>query len=330
MQKVFVVINEASHNSWSEFLWSEIADKATIYLDNNDIKNRILKKIKKLHFSNRANRSVWLPFKSIWDRHLVVKLKDLNPNDDNLIIFQSNVKFSPHFIEKLKRKFNCRIVLYLPDTVSKLGIGCDIKTTYRYICYYQIDRVYSFDMNDCSQYGFEYFDLYSKCDIEKTNQVKECLGKSIFYVGNCRSLQRLQLLYSIYLLLHKNYRCLFYINGVENERIKKEYSIHYNEYLTYKEVIQQINNSDYILELVDENQIGNTLRFKEAICYNKYLITNNTDYSNHSFDSTNGIITFTDACEIKEKINNLCTCIDYKYSGEFSPLKLVESVFKDS
>lgn len=38
MNKFFVVINETTKNSWSDWVWSDIADKATIYYDNNCLK----------------------------------------------------------------------------------------------------------------------------------------------------------------------------------------------------------------------------------------------------------------------------------------------------
>lgn len=48
MSKFFVIINgETSPDSWSSWMWSDINSCAQIYLDNNIIKNKFLKNLKK-------------------------------------------------------------------------------------------------------------------------------------------------------------------------------------------------------------------------------------------------------------------------------------------
>lgn len=330
MRNIFVVINESYHDSWSEIIWSDIADEATVFIDNSDIENKLLKRIKKIHFSNSINKRFWIPFKQIWDKSLVIKRENLISGNDNIIIFQSNVKFSPHFIKLLKNKYGCRIVLYLPDTAYKLGIGQKKEDIDRYLKYYYVDKVYSFDTQDCNAYSFTYFDIYSSIEINNCMDKSEGVKPHILYVGNCRSKRRLELLYSVYMVLRDKYQCDFYINGVKKEDIKHGLHIHYNEELTYRDVLERIGRTDAILELVNENQIGNTLRFKEAICYNKYLITNNTKYSNHKYDSTNGIITFSNSDELVNKIDVIGNkAPEYDYDGEFSPKVLIKHIGED-
>ena len=59
--------------------------------------------------------------------------------------------------------------------------------------------------------------------------------------------------------------------------------IHYIENMSYKENLQHIKKCKFILELQQRGAVGPTLRTWEAICYNKYLITNNISIKESHF-----------------------------------------------
>ena len=100
MDRFFVIINESNENAWSAYVWSDVKEQAVILYDNNVLRSSSLKKLKKLHFSNKFNGRVWLPLKSVWNRSLSLRYEDLKATDRNILIFQSSVKFSPGFIRK--------------------------------------------------------------------------------------------------------------------------------------------------------------------------------------------------------------------------------------
>lgn len=317
-----IVTNEASRGSWIEWMWSDINQRANILLDNNVLTNPFARRLKKLHFSNSLNKKVWIPFKWAWDRYLSLKLEDLSSKDVNYVIFQSNIKFSPRFIKKLKNNKNARIILYLPDTTTGIGIGVSIAAVTRYCRYYLVDEVYSFDEEDCKKFNFKYFDLYSTPEIDLSG--KE--NKGVYYVGNCRTEERRVLLMSVFEKLRNKIHCDFYMVGVRLELQKYSDDITYNHPLKYRDVISGLGKWNCILELVNSNQSGNTLRFKEAICYNKKLITNNPYVLQSKYYNPNWIMYFNSVEEINYEWILRDIIVDYQYSEEFSPNALLDQI----
>lgn len=325
MDKFYVVINESEKNSWSDILWNEIKDDAIIYLDNNTIKNRFLKKIKKYHFSNKINKFFWIPFKFIWDKTYSIKYDEICEKDINYIIFQSNIKFSPNFIKKIKKEKNAYIILYLPDTVSGIGIGNKKKDIDRYKRYYNIDEIYSFDEEDCKKYDLKFFDLYSKIDSSCNN----IPGNKIFYIGNCRNKNRLNTVVKIYENLKDYVECDFRLVGISDEEKKYADNIMYNSPLNYLEVIKNVFDSDILLEIMNDGQSGNTLRFKEAICYNKRIITNNKSVLHSKYYNKRYMYYFEKIEDIdKDWVLNKEN-VNYKYKGDFSPRKFLSIIKKE-
>jgi hypothetical protein len=323
MDCFYIIINNAKKDSWSECVWSDVKDKATIYLDNNLIRKSFLKTIKKVHFSNQINNLIRLPLKQLWDFSLCLKITDLNSTNRNYIIFQNNIKFSPSFIKKLKREKNSYIVLYLYDTVERMGIGKSTKQFNTYCKYYHVDAVFSFDQNDVRKYGLRYFDLYSSLFI-KENSVHSKLG--LFYIGGCRSQNRLNILHTIYEKLHSVINCDFNIADVSGEHQKYVNEITYNKPLKYSEVLEKVNNVNTLLEITNENQEGYTIRFKEAVCFNKKLLTNNQAVKHSSYYNPKYIYIYDNIESIDSEWLLTDLEIDYRYKYDFSPLKLLEVI----
>lgn len=322
MDRFFVIINEANENAWSAYVWSDVKDKAVIRYDNNVLRSPLLKKLKKLHFGNKVNKKCWLPFKSVWDASLSLRYDDLQATDRNILIFQSSVKFSPGFIRKLKREKNAVIVQYLPDTLQKLGIADSEEAYERYKRYYGIDMSFSFDRRDCEKYHAGFFDIYSS-DAAAGMPRQELYD--LFYVGSARTDERLELLHSI-CRQTEALRCCYYMIGVEEDKQRYPERITYNRPLRYEEVVAKTLNSNCILEMMNDNQDGNTLRFKEAVCFNKKLLTNNRAALDSPYYDPRRICVFDDVSEIEPGwIAQKCE-VDYRYGGEYSPKRLLEMI----
>ncbi|OOM80322.1 hypothetical protein [Clostridium sp. BL-8] len=324
MNKFFVIINGGKGDTWSSNIWSDISDEAIIYLDNIITSNRLLKMLNKLHFSNKINSIINLPFKNVWKRLLPIQESDIAEFDNTYIIFQSNVKFPPKYLKYLKGKYGCKVILYLPDTVEKLGIAKNVDQFSRYVRKNCIDLCFSFDPKDCQKFDLIFFDIYSKVVYDCDNIVRN----DLFYVGNCRNKNRLNILLNVFEACRNYVNSELYLFGVDLQQQKYSNKIRYNKYLPYNTVINKILSSNCILELVNENQIGNTLRFKEAICYNKKLLTTNKNVINSKYYNENYIRMFTNIDEIDKEWISKREKVDYGYSGEFSPKALLNMIEK--
>lgn len=319
-----IIVNDSKPDSWPDIVWRDASlSGARVLLESSLPMPSILKKIRRVHFANPANKHLWLPLKCLWDGTNTLRFEDLDPSKRNYIIFQTGIKFSAHYIERLKRERNACIVLYMPDNIRTMKIAQNKDEFLRFCRHYHVDQVYSFDKKDCEEFGAEFFDFYSMLP-DKVPQKKLEDGKPrILYVGGCRSKSRLDTLHALYNKLKDQAHCTFYLYGV-----KPEDAIHrgiiYNHLLGYAEVVQLVQQHDIIVEIMNGTQAGNTLRLKEAVCYNKCLLTNNPIVKSSPYYHSNYMQIFENVEDID--LLRFSHDVDYHYLGEFSPGKLMERI----
>lgn len=319
-----ILISSSTPDSWPDVVWQDAKDKgARACLDYCKPIPSWLRKWRKIHFSNPTNRRFWLPMKTIWDWTNALQLEDLDPNKRNYIIFQTGIKFSAHYIKKLKKERNACIVLYMPDNIRTMGVANNKAEFDRYCQHFQIDQTYSFDRRDCEEFGMEFFDFYSKLSMEENIGKRRCEKLRVLYVGSCRSKERLEILHRLYDKLQGQAECTFYLNGVYKTDMTQN-GIIYNHPLTYLQVVELVQKNDVIIEIMNGEQTGNTLRLKEAVCYNKLLLTNNHAVKNSPYYNTRYMQIFNDVDDID--LTKFETRAEYNYRGEFSPVLLLERI----
>ena len=325
MQSTFtILITESTPDSWPDIVWQDAKDmRARVCLDYCKPMPAWFRKLRKAHFSNPANRRIWLPLKTMWDWTNVLRLDDLDPNKRNYIIFQTGIKFSSHYIKRLKEERNACIVLYMPDNISTMGIADSKEEFERYCNHYHVDQVFSFDKRDCEIFGVEFFDFYSILPIVGKSNL--CKGERlrVFYVGSCRSRERQDILHRLYDHLSTQADCTFYLNGVDEANMTRS-GIKYNHPLTYRQVIELVQQNDVIVEIMNGCQTGNTLRLKEAVCYNKLLLTNNQTIIDTPYYNSKYMQVFNKVDEID--LSKFLPNPDYCYAGEFSTKRLINLI----
>ena len=124
-----------------------------------------------------------------------------------------------------------------------------------------------------------------------------------------------------------NIKCRFRITNVHHN--EKEYEgIIYNEFIEYSQILEEIQEYDCILEIVQPGQVGVTLRYYEAVVYNKKLITNNQFVKTLPFYDSRFMFVYDDIEDIDVEWIKSKVRVDYNYSNEFSPVKLIEDIKK--
>lgn len=321
-----IIITEAKTGSWPQIIWKDAQnDGAVVYLNTCKSIHKILRKLRKFHFSNLTNKKIWLPLKCIWDWTIVLRKKNLDPSKRNYIIFQTGIKFSAHYIKQLKEECNACIVLYMPDNIRTINIANSRKEFERYCKHYQIDQVYSFDKKDCEEFGMNFFDIYSMIPENNISTKHKNIKFKVLYIGNCRSKERLNTLHNLYTKLKDIAHCTFYLNGVSSQDAIYD-DIIYNHPLSYTDVIRLVKQTDIIIEIMNGQQNGNTLRFKEALCYNKRLLTNNKAVLSSRYYKEQYMQVFDNIEDID--LSKFKGDINYKYNGEFSPRVLMNRIIE--
>lgn len=253
--------------------------------------------------------------KSIWNRW-VFREKFDNDNPICFIFFAGrNKEINNGAIYYLRSKYkNCKTVLFYQDLVKKSALPQIEKIRN------QFDLILSFDQLDVKKYNLLYYPLvYSKTDIKKSDIPKS----DIYFVGKAKD--RLEDIREVYSRLKDSgLKCDFHITGVSPEDVRED-GIVYNMPVSYEENLQRIKASKCMLEIMQKGGHGYTLRYCEAIMYDKKIITNNPEIKEAPFYSEQRIQVFENPHEItSDFVLEGEGKVDYGYKDKLSPKRLLD------
>lgn len=255
-----------------------------VYFTNKylPVNGNILNKIAKLHFCYTTNKYFNLPFKWIWYKSFIKKLKikgDYN-NDICVLIYDHNILGKEYkFIKYVKKRYPNVKFAYIFTNIVKYTAAREQNYINQLNDWY--DVVFAFDPLDAKKYNFEYSTLIYDPDGQyaDTPNNKDDL---VFYVGQAKD--RFDELISVYEKLENlNIDCDFHIVNVSQNQIKYENDIEYNRYMTYNEALDRIKKATCLIDIVQGDSAGLTIKNCEAVCYNKKLITTNKSIEKYPF-----------------------------------------------
>lgn len=268
----------------------------------------------RVHTSVRVNRRINLPFKSIWAKFYIEKsLKEIIKKAQNPILFFSGDHYGLEeigFFDYIKGNFpNAKLCYELADIVPLY------EKDYKYFSINKLkekfDVVFTFNKIDAQKYNFI---LSKPCipsydNITKDNRIA---NSDIFFVG--RDKGRLNEIISVFEVCSKNgLKCEFYIMGVPHNRQRYSNHIHYNIRLDYLDVLKFVRKTKCVLNIVQSNSDGLTLRDYEAIGMGKLLISNRKIDEKYNLHCNKGIIALDSLNKNIEKLKNVA---DVKWTGK--------------
>lgn len=135
----------------------------------------------------------------------------------------------------------------------------------------KVDLIVSYDKNDADKYGLVYYPVpYSDIYNEYLNEIQQY---DVCFIGAKKN--RLPQILEVYNhLITLGLKCAFYIIGM-NDKEDCIDGICYCDYISYERYLQIEAQSKCIVEIVQDNCVGNTFRVPESIFLGKKLVTNN-------------------------------------------------------
>lgn len=222
------------------------------------------------------------------------------------------------YLKKLKSKYDVKFI----QNITDLKV---FKKNYiqKYNRKLGFDYIFTYERHFAEENGFFYHHIpYSVLDENQTD-----IEYDIYYIGVKKD--RLPLLhYTFQSILEHGVSYKYRINDVKgNEQIFRNQII-YNRPIGYNRVIEEMRKTNCILEICMGGQKNETLRYYEAVCYNKKLLTTNKDVVNLPFYNPQYIHVFEKPEDIdwhwvKERIP-----VDYGYDGQFSPSRLIDRIIE--
>ncbi len=240
--------------------------------------------------------------------------------------------YSLAVLNRLKKKYNIKLVLLVLnswDAASPHLVNhkSDILSNVW-------DGVYSYDYKDCKRFGWNHIGLsyFSSQLLNPVNTNKI----DMYFIGGLKG-NRESLITDVFNECQKNQvLCLmdvFKYNSIQlNEKIvlpdSSMFDIH-DVWLPYRDVLKKISESNCILEILQGNQKTQSIRYFEAIAYNKKLLTNNPNIFNMPYYDKRYMKYFRTVKDIDfEWVKKEDTPI-YNYQGEFSPRELIQRIIRE-
>lgn len=260
---------------YSEFLCSYLAKNDSSFSFSLSIR-RQLKGLNnvlfRLHTSRKINSIIKLPFKGVWAKKAIGKNSVFLDSDYLCFIYQGGIQyFDIGVFAYIRKRFKNSILIYQYNDLVSLNEK--LYPGFLELCKKTFDFILTFNPIDAEEYklilcppfvpdfGVEIFE-------------KKDYKSDVFFVGKDKG--RLDTLIRLFDDFSKNgLICDFYICGVDKKKQIYPDRIHYNKFLSYKEVVSKTAMSKCVLNVLQNNSNGITLRDLESINMGKILITNN-------------------------------------------------------
>ena len=272
-------------------------------------RNFFFKLLYRLHNYGLFSRLFGFIPKSIW---YPIYFDDRDYDSKDLICFVVISNLTADYLLYLRSRYpNAKFVKFFRDLVWTKQKWYD-----SYIKTNVIDYWITYDENEAQQYGMYYFpEVESKTYVNTDNSILY----DVFFAGWAK--KRLNQIIIVYdYLSSKGVRCFFYVTGVnEKDRVLREGIKYAEKPMKYRDMLRCNSHAKCILEINQENAIGYTSRFLEAVMYNKKLLTNNQSIKNTKFYNPQYIQCYENPMDIKTEFLLNDEIINYHYDNSFSP-----------
>lgn len=253
-----------------------------------------LQKLYHLHTSYSLNSKINIPFKFIWFRRMYKQNFNNNMPICFIYIGGNMIRFDGGFTEYVKkRNSRNRVVMLHLDLISK-NVNYDYNTIKD-----KVDLAITYDKEEARKYGIHYFQetTYSKPIIAMENPA---FKQDVYFLGMAKD--RLEEIYAVYQYLTiRGVKCKFLIAGVPEEKRISGKGLEYISRISYDENVRNVIESKCVLEVVQGGSSDITLRVKEAIAYERRLISN-CPADLKEFFNPNQLIQFDEVSDIDTKL----------------------------
>ena len=161
---------------------------------------------------------------------------------------------------------NCKIILYYWNHINEC--------TKKYLEDKNIHEFWTFDSNDAKRYMINYNSQFYTKNIKLD---KDNLEYDVLFLGRAKNRKGMIL----------NLAEELKENGINSKNIIIENE---KDFVPYEDYLKLLVKTKTILDIVDGNQSGLTLRCMESLFFSKKLITNNLDIVNYNFYNPNNIL----------------------------------------
>ena len=224
-------------------------------------------------------------------------------------------------LDVMRRKLKgCKFVYCFVDGVERTAMINHVPVKRITDFVRQFDAVITYDREDAAAFGYAYVDI----PIWRSEAPAPDVDSDIYFCG--RDKQRADLLYSVYNRLRAaGLKCRYHVVGSLDSDYARQ-DITFTDWVPYPDVVAELRASGCVLEMIAAQNRGATLRYKEAVMYNKKLLTNNPDLEELPYYDPRYMHFFQTAEDIDIEWLRRGDAVDYAYRGEFSAEQFLKNV----
>ena len=224
-------------------------------------------------------------------------------------------RFSPEMLDDLRAKCpGCRLVYYLVDSVERTATVSRVDVAEVLALLERFDAVFTYDKTDAARYAGRMRFI----EIPLWRAPVAAAGAptaDLYFCG--RDKKRDALLMSIYRrVTGAGGRCHFRI--VSKAGGETPPGIDRSGWVPYEQTVRELAAANCILEVLADLNNESTLRYKEAVLYNKKLLTNNPNIATLPYYDARWMRTFQTAEDIDPEWVRTVEPVDYGYQGDYS------------
>jgi hypothetical protein len=336
----YILILAGSYDPFAEVVYdifNDLSNQNDVNLIKGSYKDipKILQPLWRFWTSKKINSKIRLPFISFWNHWLSFTNLKFYQDEEYYFIIQNNAltkRFDLKQLLKISELDNCRLIYYTFDPIEDRQSNMDIVRKIKF------EKYITYSKLDAEKFGWEFYQTpYSTIYPELVNNKKQKIKYKIIFAGaNPKS--RIDFLNELFYKMENKQEDIFFnLVDINNENPKEMSSKqvqqwNQNKFIPYKDLLKKTISSNVILEIASSSMHDSpSLRYYEAIVYNKKLLTNVESIKNYPFYNPDSMKIFKTIDDIDENILNWIDKeeeIDYGYDGRFSPRNFLEFVSK--
>lgn len=322
-KRKIIIVGNGYKNSISDDFFRDVIKgecENAVYYYLWEIKNPIIRFLKRLYYTKRWSIYKKFPFFERFFRkyHAFNRIVKDASNKNAIVIINLASQYanliSKDEIRELK-KSELTLVLFCIDAIDSPQMNYGEIITW----FPLFDMVITDNPLDSQKYNlFYHLDPYPWSIKEQKKKSKS----DIFFLG--RGKDRVDLCRRIVRSLRPcNVRCDLTIIG--KEKGQKDGIRYLRRKVSYKKIIDGISATKCILEVLSYNN-GASLRYFEAVVFNKKLITTNPDVSKLPFYNPKYMKFFESPEDLNSEWIKEDDVVDYGYDGCFSPTVFIDDI----
>lgn len=223
--------------------------------------------------------------------------------DAALYVFKDECYYLPA-INSMKNKS----ILLLRNTVTKNTINAVVNQPF---------PIYTFDRNDAKQFNFNYYPQYSSAlSLLNAQQVGLTSETDFCFVGKNKG--RKAYLEAIQQTLSMKYRVKFIVIKEQSKftDLLATLNVVKRHHLAYLDYLKIQLSCKVVVDLVQENQHSETMRYIEALSAGRKVITNNKNILQHELYHVDNVLYFASCDALKSRIDTFMCAPFHHYAQE--------------